>query len=70
MNTTVERNKYLRDNGKFKIVEHPFVPEVFYQCFRVFEYLNTTAKTHKWPTIKEKVELPNIFSLDMGVGDE
>ena len=61
---------YLRDNGKYKLVEYDFNPEAFYQCVSMFEYMNTTLKTGKWPTIKDKVELPNVFSLEMGEDDE
>ena len=61
---------YLRDNGKYKLMEFPFNPEAFYQCVSMFEYMNTTLKTGKWPTIKDKVELPNVFSLEMGEDDE
>ena len=56
---------YLRGNGKYKLVEYPFVPEAFYQCVSMFEFNSTTLKTGKWPTIKDKQELPNVFSLDM-----
>lgn len=61
---------YLRDNGKYKLVEYPFVPEAFYECVSLFEYLNTTMKTGKWPTIKDKIDLPNVFSLDMDLEDK
>tara|TARA_Y100000593_G_scaffold92335_1_gene183598 strand:- start:11161 stop:12021 length:861 start_codon:yes stop_codon:yes gene_type:complete len=61
---------YLRDNGKYKLVEYPFVPEAFYDCVSMFEYMTTTMKTGKWPTIKDKVELPTVFSLNMGEDNE
>ena len=61
---------YLRDNGKYKLVEYPFNPEAFYQCVSMFEYMSTTLKTGKWPEIKDRPELPNVFSLDMGKKDE
>ena len=61
---------YLKDTGTYKLTELPFVPDAFYEAVGVFEYMNTTMKTGKWPTIKDKVELPNVFSLDMGEKDE
>ena len=61
---------YLRDNGKYKLVEYPFVPDAYYDCVSMFEFMTTTMKTGKWPNIKDKVELPNVFSLDMGEKDE
>ena len=61
---------YLRSNGKYKLVEYPYVPDAFYECVSLFEYMNTTMKTGKWPTIKDKVDLPTIFSLDMELENE
>ena len=61
---------YLRNNGKYKLVEYPFNPEAFYQCVSMFEYMSTTLKTGKWPEIKDKPDLPTVFSLKMGEDDE
>ena len=69
-NIDVLKGLYLRDSGKYKLVEYPFVPDAFYECVSLFEYVHTTFKTGKWPTIKEKKDLPNLFSLDMELEDE
>ena len=64
-NIDVLKVLYLRDNGKYKLVEYPFVPDDFYSCVGIFEYLTTSLKTRRWPIIKDKVELPSVFTLDM-----
>ena len=53
---------YLSDKGNFKLVEHKFVPYNWYNVYENFEYLIKT-KTGKMPKIKEKKELPIIYSL-------
>jgi len=60
---------YLRDNGNYKLIDYPFSPSAFYECVSLFEYMSTTLKTGRWPTVKDKPELPNVFSLKMGEDD-
>ncbi len=53
---------YLTDRGNFKLVEHKFVPYNWYNVYENFEYL-LKDKRGKMPKIKEKQELPTIYSL-------
>ena len=69
-NIDVLKTLYLKDNGKYKLIDYPFVPDEFYHCVGMFEYLTTTLKTKKWPTIKDKVELPDVYELNMGEENE
>ena len=53
---------YLNSKGKFKVKKYKFVPEAWFNLYEMFEYVIKDGKGNL-PTIKEKKELPNIYSL-------
>ena len=53
---------YLTERGNFKIVEYNHIPVIWYNIYDTFEYL-LKDKRGNMPKIKEKKELPIIYSL-------
>ena len=53
---------YLNSRGKYKLVEHKFVPEEWFKVYDSFEYM-LKDKRGNMPKIKEKEELPDVYSL-------
>ena len=53
---------YLNSKGKFKVKKYKFVPEAWFNLYEMFEYVIKDGKGNL-PKIKEKKELPNIYSL-------
>ena len=53
---------YLNSKGKFKVKKYKFVPEAWFNLYEMFEYVIKDGKGNL-PKIKEKAELPNIYSL-------
>ena len=53
---------YLNSRGKYKIKKYKFVPEIWFNMYEMFEYVIKDGRGNL-PKIKEKEELPNIYSL-------
>ena len=59
---------YLNSKGKFKIKKHKFVPETWFNLYEMFEYVIKDGRG-KLPVIKERPELPNVYSLKEEITD-
>ena len=53
---------YLNARGKYKLVEYKFVPHEWFRIYETFEYM-LKDKRGNMPKIKEKVDLPDVYSL-------
>ena len=53
---------YLNSKGKYKVVKTKYVPYVWWNVYMNFEYM-LKDKRGNMPKIKERKELPNLYSL-------
>ena len=51
---------YLKDNGKYKLVEYKYNPDAWIHVFEIWKYLHTN-KLGNLPKVKEKLELPDKY---------
>lgn len=59
---------YLTDKGKAKFIEYDYRPGVWIMVYEIFEYL-LKNKRGAMPKIKEKEELPDIYTLKKEKGE-